>query len=130
MNDAIKVTKADKTVKRIVEAAFPEYKGRKIKVEVATRPLDVADYWDGGSRSYFVFLNIQTLAKMPVPSQGMNDRKVAGANAVTLPPGFVCVEHSIFCGKDCGIRIYVNPADMPKAIQGVDYKSDAPRLGA
>ena len=27
-----------------------------------------------------------------------------------------CVRHSIFCGKDWGLTIYVNPANMPKLI--------------
>lgn len=117
MGESIKVSKSDKSVKRVCEAAFPEYKGRTIRVEVATRPLDVADYWDGGTRSYFVFLEVATLRKLEVPSQGMNDRKVKGASAVPVPEGFVCVEHSIFQGHDCGLRIYVNPADMPKLIE-------------
>ena len=31
---------------------------------------------------------------------------------MTLPSGVICVEHSIFCGKDVGIRIHVNPENL------------------
>jgi len=39
------------------------------------------------------------------PAQSAFDKPVQGVDAVTLPLGIVCVEHSIFCGKDTGIRI-------------------------
>jgi hypothetical protein len=29
-----------------------------------------------------------------------------------LPAGVICVEHSIFCGKDVGIRIHLNPENL------------------
>jgi hypothetical protein len=40
------------------------------------------------------------------------------AEGVTLPvmPGTVLVEHCLFCGTDLGLRIYCNPADMPKLL--------------
>ena len=32
---------------------------------------------------------------------------------IPIPPGAVVVKHTYFCGKDCGLTIYINPADMP-----------------
>ena len=46
-----------------------------------------------------------------VPAQSAFDRPIHGADAVVLPDGFACVEHSIFCGKDAGITIHIRPAN-------------------
>lgn len=44
-----------------------------------------------------------------MPAQSMFDRPIQGADAVILPDGFACVEHSIFCGQDSGITIHIRP---------------------
>ena len=94
-------------VKRILAATFPEYRGRKIRLSVSDRPLDVRSCWDGGSRSYFTFVRLDTFVVMEMPAQSAFDKRVTGADAVTLPPGCACVEHIYFCGKDLGITIHV-----------------------
>lgn len=35
---------------------------------------------------------------------------------VELSPEVLIVEHSIFCGKDSGITVYVHPSVMPKLL--------------
>jgi hypothetical protein len=104
-------------VKRIATAAYPNYTGRKFSVEVSNRPIDVRSYWDGGSRDYFVFLRLDNLKTWVMPEQSINDVKVEGADKVSLVPGMVCVEHTIFCGKDIGITIYIHPDNVPKFIE-------------
>lgn len=106
--------KADSTMKAIVKACFPEYTGRKFAIEAQVRPLNVKSYWDGGSRSYYCFYNLTTGAKGEMPAQSMFDKQITGADSVTLPENVICVQHVIFCGKDLGIRIHVNPANMGK----------------
>lgn len=108
--------KPDRFFKQVVAAAFPDYRGRKFKFAVQDRGLDVRDYWDGGSRTYFVFVNLATMETAPMPEQGVNNRPVKGAEEVWLPEGFACVERSWFCGKDCGVTVTVNPANAPKVL--------------
>lgn len=106
---------SDPTVRSIVAATFPDYRGRKFRLSISESPLNVRSCWDGGSRSYYRFLNLATLqASAEVPAQSAFDRPIAGADAVVLTDGFACVEHSIFCGKDAGITIHIRPANSAR----------------
>ncbi len=79
----------------------------------------------GGSRSYFVFLNLNNMKVKEVPQQGPSDRELKGAKSVMFPEGVVCVERMIFRGKDLGIRIYVRPANAAKLLpMQVDLTKD------
>ena len=92
--------------------AFPGYTGRKFRVRVSDIPIDTRSYWGDGSRDYFVFVSLaDSRASMPVPAQSAFDKRIPGAESVTIPEGFACVEHSIFCGKDMGLTIHINPAN-------------------
>jgi len=106
------LVKPDATMKQIVAACYPAYRGRKYRIKAQTHPLNVQSYWDSGSRSYFTFYNLGTKALAQVPAQSIFDKQVRGADSVTLPDGIICVEHSIFMGKDTGITIHVNPSNM------------------
>jgi hypothetical protein len=110
--NSIKVSVTDPLVKRIVMATFPSYRGRKISIVPQRYPLNCKSYWDGGSRDYFAFLRLDTFAVAPMPAQSAFDRDIRGAESVTLPAGVICVEHSIFCGRDVGIRIHCNPENL------------------
>src|SRR5438128_1670670 len=69
VSDVVHV-QGDALVKRIASAAFPEYKGRQFKIRVATHSLNCASYWDGGSRSYFVFVRLADMkASTQAPAQ-------------------------------------------------------------
>jgi hypothetical protein len=49
-------------------------------------------------------------------------------SAIEIPEGVAIVEHSIFQGKDAGIRIYVNPANMGKFLpEAHGEKGELPR---
>lgn len=109
--------KLDATVKQIKAATFPEYTGRRFFLHVSEAPINCASYWDGGSRSYFRFVNLATMeASAQTPAQSGFDRTVKGLDAVELPVGFACVEHSIFCGRDGGITIHIRPENAAKLI--------------
>ena len=108
----IHLDKLDEATSRIVAASFPDYAGRKWKLRVSDAPLDCASYWDGGSRSYFRFVRLADMkASDELPAQSAFDAPVSGIRSVTLPEGVVCVEHSIFCGKDTGLTIHLLPAN-------------------
>jgi len=102
----------------VAKKAYPDYNGRKFRVEVCPEyegkyTIDVRSSWEGGSRNYFTFLRLDTGNTMEVPAQSAFDAKIKGADSVALVPGLVCVEHSYFCGKDMGIRIHIHPANVP-----------------
>ena len=109
----MELARIDGSVARIIQAAFPEYRGRKVRIQAQEYPLNVKSSWDGGSRDYFVFVNLSTLERAAMPAQSAFDRQIEGADKVMLPENIACVEHSIFCGKDVGITIHVNPVNMP-----------------
>ena len=105
---------AFREVQDIVRRAFPGAKSRRTVKIRAARSHRVADYWDGGSRDYSVFLELGTLRTMSSDAIPREVRQEA-SNPFNLPiadviltPGFCVVEHTIFCGKDLGYRIYVS----------------------
>lgn len=116
MTPSIKLSVADVLVRRIVSATYPAYRGRKITLCPQSYPLNVKSYWEGGSRSYFAFLRLDTFQASAMPAQSGFDQQIQGADSVTLPEGIACVEHVYFCGTDLGLRIHVNPANMAKLL--------------
>lgn len=117
MLDYVKVARKD--VEAIVRATFPDYRGRKFKV-AATESATLHDLnWSGGSRSQY---RSCTVTGHPIGSADRFNRlapwdhQAEGAR-VPVPPGAVLVRHSMICGKDTGLTIYVNPADMPRLIE-------------
>lgn len=104
----------DPIVRKIAAAAYPDYRGRKIQVKAADKSINVKSYWDGGSRSYFVFVRLADMnVSKPVPAQHpVFDPQIPNADHVQIPEGVACVAHSIFCGKDLGLTVYVNPANL------------------
>jgi hypothetical protein len=65
------------------------------------------NYWDGGTRSYYVAVRINDGA---VSDFGTDNPFMASAHAeVDLPAGVILVEHTIFCGRDAGITVWGRP---------------------
>lgn len=96
-----KSPKTSKLARTIALACYPEYKGRKIRVE-SRETYYVDNMWGGGSRNFATAYNLETgTAAAAIQTVGPE---------VKIPAGVAIVEHSFFCGKDCGITIYVNPA--------------------
>lgn len=99
-------------IKAIIAATFPSYNGRKIKVQVQDYPLRVESYWSGGSRDYFAAFNFNTQRATAVPQNGTPfDGGPIAPNGVLIPQHACIVRHSIFCGKDSGLTILVNPTN-------------------
>lgn len=98
--------------KAIVKAAFPSYRGRKIKVsEHAKNSVRTNSYWDGGSRDTFVVVTLATLRARPIAGINPLNPPDNWRDATVIEPGTVIVEHSIFCGKDVGCRIHIREED-------------------
>jgi hypothetical protein len=115
----------DPKVRRIIQAAFPGAKTRRpVRVRIC-QSYHVNDYWDGGSRTYSVFVRLSDLSVMSSAAMPKASRQVAG-NPFGLPigdieigEGFAVVEHSIFCGKDMGYRIVVGETKALQECAGV-----------
>ena len=110
----MKVSRKD--VKHLIDATFPEYRGRKISLVSANEVLYFDLNWSGGTRNVY---RTTTITGRPLNGAGEFNAAPPRNNplegqTLPLPSGYVCVQHSDFCGKDCGLTIYVNPNDMPK----------------
>jgi len=109
----------------LMRAAFPSYRGRRYRVRVTDHPLDIRTYWDGGSRDYFAFVDLESRSvSAQVPPQSAFDRPIAGADAVTLPTNVACVEHTISCGKDLGLTLIVHPRNAAPLLPAPVTTSD------
>jgi hypothetical protein len=105
----VKASITDPRIKEIVQATFPNYRGRKITITDAPAPKKLDSYWDGGTRYYFAFYCPETRKAHAVHSNHpVFEQNQPRELSTGLPSGMILVEHVIFCGKDCGIRIYVN----------------------
>ena len=94
-----------KAIKILARQHF-DYKGRKFKYETA-RPgqeMDLTSFWDGGSIREFVVIYQGKIVEVP-RNGSMNDRR--NFSKSVLRPGAIMLEHSIFCGKSCGVTCYL-----------------------
>lgn len=109
----IKVSKTDKSIKTILAATYPEWKGRKVFVKEATS-YQMSNYWSEGSRNFVKAYSLTAgVSKDPSDISQIPFHLSAHAT-VEIPKDAVLVEHSVFCGKDVGVTIYVNPVNLVK----------------
>lgn len=102
-------------VLQIARAAFPDYNGSKFAICDFTGPMRLDSNWEGGSRDYYVVLDLATMRHAVIPENGTpfsNGGKIERISE--LPLNWAVVEHTYFCGKDLGIRIYVRPENLAK----------------
>lgn len=88
------------------QRTFPGYTGHKYQVCIR-ETIDVRSYWSGGSKDTFRFCTINGKESIDIPTQSAFDPTLPGAESVQLIPGLICVEHSIFLGKDAGLTFHV-----------------------
>jgi len=103
-------------VQEIAHIAFPDYRGKKFKIDMFTGPMNLISNWDGGSRNSYVIVNMATGKTSEIPESGTPQSHPGGAKLDKLPQGFAIVKHTIFSGKDLGITIYVNSENMAKLL--------------
>ncbi len=109
-------------LRKLFKRTFPEYKGRKWRVQEQTRPIQINSYWQDGSRDYFRFVRLSDLEVLPVPdSHPAFNAQLPGADYVgnatyEARPGFALVKHSYFCGRDSGLTVYFHPQDAVRLI--------------
>jgi len=97
---------------RIVSAAFPGLPTKQIRI-VPFRPMRLDSNWSGGSKDSFVLIDLETFKHAAIPENG-TPFSSAPYHIDKLPTNIVVVEHTIFCGKNLGFRIYVNSENLGK----------------
>jgi hypothetical protein len=103
----------DKQIKLIARSAYPDYKGRKIRYAVQSRPID-CNYnanWCEGSRTQYKFYNLITGKVMSVPDFAPWKRPEEMI-IEDLPENCLCITHGISQGFECGLFVY-----LPKTLQ-------------
>lgn len=112
-----KIAKLDSATKALVSRAFPAYRGRKFSINVlgANCSMQFDQSWSGGSRSEYVAVELSTGRIAPAADVTRNPYSGAGFVDVSVPAGFVILEHAVFQGYDCGITFHVRP-DMAAQI--------------
>lgn len=111
--------RSDPLVKRLLAATFPEYRGRKVKARLWTHPRTLDNYWDGGSRSFYVAVRLVDGAVSDFGTD--NPFRTATHEPVDLPSGVLLVEHTIFCGRDMGLTVWArqDALDAGPAVAGL-----------
>jgi hypothetical protein len=96
-------------IKRIAKATF-ETKSRKFSV-VARATYTMSNYWDGGSREYAVAMDLATGETRQPDFATTNPFNGQSGSTFAIPAGIGILTHGIFCGKDCGLTLYVSPGN-------------------
>ena len=134
MIEAIDVKSAPE-VKRVILAAFPEYRKQRLYLTVfPEHGVQINSYWDGGSRDYFAIVELASLRRMPMPTathpyfevaaRGMANQStqfvesdhVGNITLKMLPEGYALVQSGVFCGKPATAHVYLNSANMAKLL--------------
>lgn len=106
---------SQKQVGALVKRLFPNYKGRKYSlITLEEKTLD-GTYWDSGSRSYYVGLNLATgqVGHLTLNTNPPQFGGKAEGTVVPLTRELAIVEHRFF-GQYQRIVFYVHPDALPK----------------
>lgn len=106
MNQSLTASLKDPLVKSVVQTAFPNYRGRKIRIRYQVKSISLRSYWDGGSKDTFVVMRLVDKKAVKAPTSHPVFDHWDGVDNFEIPEGFIVVEHSIFCGRDAGITIH------------------------
>lgn len=118
----------DSEVRRIASLAFPNYSGHKFKLS-ASPPSRLDSCWGGGSRDFYVLIDLASGNSIPIPENGTpfsNGGQIFTLSA--LPQNIALVQHTIFCGKDLGITVYVNADNLNKYLPASPALTSAQKM--
>lgn len=107
--------KAYPELKAIIKAAFPKYAKHKAWYVVAEDCTISGTYWDGGSRSEYVAVDLTTKRSAGAPHYDppqfggpVRDPQCA------IPEGVAIVKAGTFCGKQATACVYIHPANVQR----------------
>jgi len=114
----------DPMAMKLAHASFPDYQGRKFKVNVVPEgtSIDVTSYWQDGSRDYYAILNLSTMRSMQVPQNG--DPHTKRIAPVKIHENMCVVQHSIFVGKDAGLTFIISEKNAAQLLPSNDNNLD------
>lgn len=92
----------NETIKKLVNTIF-NYKGRTYRVEKSNFYL-LENYWSGGSRKYCALVNRDSLSYSFPKTETTNPMLSQAHQTIEIPSNHFIIEHTIFRGKDLGIR--------------------------
>jgi hypothetical protein len=119
--NAIQLT--TKQARPIVKLTFPEYHGRKFKLQFADRITFYDTNWAGGTKNEYKFVHVTgKVVALHAPAPWIN---LIEGNTVELPANVLVVVRQYFQGMEVGITIFANPSWSPKWLEGatVDKRS-------
>ena len=106
----IHIDRPDATMARIAQTIGYTGRHHKLVTYESGATIGYRSYWDGGSRDTYAVVELATGRSIGLPSNHpMFDPKTP--ETLPVAPGYVIVEHSIFCGKDHGLTYHVSSAD-------------------
>ena len=133
----IHTDRSDVLVDRIVSSAFPGYKGSTVSLVAADSVELQGTAWGGGSRSSYAVVSVcgsQVVALpqyAPTEFGGPQKTPVVDLNPIGQASDagapFI-VEHSLYRGKDMGIRIYAHPSRLTPLLPEGTKLTDQERL--
>lgn len=104
-----------KEVKWLTSCAFSSKK-RETRIVVTETVTFQNTFWDGGSKSEYRAVKLESgeTAILDVGSSPWT--AIAEGKTVTLEPGFAIVEHSVFCGKEVLLTVYLHPSNVTEKL--------------
>jgi len=101
-------------VPAILKGAYNGKKFQLVVCETVSIPAD-AGLWSGGSRNSYSAIDLNTGEVSPLSFSHTSPWNAERHNAdVALSPGKAVIEHSMFQGKDMGLRFYIHPDNATK----------------
>jgi len=116
--ETIYLQPTDETVS-LFKNVFSGYSGKMFQIEIHDNPgMHLDSYWSGGSRDYHKIVKLDTMQVLAVPENGSGFvPDVPQEVEKAFPcPGYAVVTHTIFCGKDMGIRIHIHRENARKLV--------------
>ncbi len=114
MNSTIHLDATNEVAKKLTALAFPNYSGRKFKVQVVSESHQFEQLntlAEGGSWGEYVLINLAHGTYKKLVSRGFEC-----IPTFNLVENVILLEHSYFCGKDSGITIYVTSANAAQLL--------------
>lgn len=100
----VPVRRSNPVVRRALALAFPDWKGRKVRVVRHTGPHSLDLNWSGGTRDAVALIDLGSgrVADLRVGAPWTHD------GIVDHGPGTLLVVHSTFVGNDAGVTFCMN----------------------
>ena len=104
-------------LRRLIQAAFPDYRKKSAFLSAATDVTLSGTYWDGGSRNEYAAIDLATGRNAGAPQY--DPPQFGGPRTdprVQLPVGVAIVRAGTFCGKPATAHVYLHPDNVARLL--------------